>query len=96
MLTIAGLDWDDGNWPKCGKHGVSQDEIESLFVGEPGVYPDPSAGELRYRAIGKVASGRYVFAAFTLRQRENGLFIRPISARYMHDKEIRRYEQGQT
>lgn len=96
MLTIAGFDWDDGNWPKCGKHGLSQDEIESLFAGEPGVYPDPSAGELRYRAIGRIVSGRYVFAAFTLRQRGGELFIRPISARYMHDKEIRRYEQGQT
>jgi len=27
-MKIAGFDWDDGNWPKCGKHGVSRTEIE--------------------------------------------------------------------
>ncbi|TBN45900.1 BrnT family toxin, partial [Paracoccus sediminis] len=25
-MKIAGFDWDDGNWPKCGKHGVSRAE----------------------------------------------------------------------
>jgi len=28
---IAGFDWDEGNLPKCLKHGVSQDEIEDVF-----------------------------------------------------------------
>jgi len=31
-MEIAGFDWDSGNWPKCGKHGVSREEIERLFL----------------------------------------------------------------
>ena len=23
-MKIAGFDWDAGNWPKCGMHGVSR------------------------------------------------------------------------
>jgi hypothetical protein len=30
---------------------------------------------------------------FTLRERADALLIRPISARYMHQKEIRHYEE---
>lgn len=90
---LAGFDWDDGNWPKCGKHGVSQAEIESVFQGAPAIYADPAIAESRLRAIGKTNAGRYVFLAFILRQIDGRTFIRPISARYMHDKEIKRYEQ---
>lgn len=28
---ISGYDWDDGNYQKCQKHGVSIEEIETLF-----------------------------------------------------------------
>ncbi|GLQ54201.1 hypothetical protein GCM10010862_14600 [Devosia nitrariae] len=38
--------------------------------------------------------GRYVFIAFTIREIEGAKHIRPISARYMHRKEIERYEKG--
>jgi hypothetical protein len=31
--AIAGFDWDDGNRSKCHKHGVSAEEVESLFLG---------------------------------------------------------------
>jgi uncharacterized DUF497 family protein len=93
-ISLAGFDWDDGNWPKCGKHGLSQDEIESVFRISPALYADPVTTEARWRAIGVSSVGRYVFLAFTLRQIDGQTFIRPISARYMHDKEIRRYEQG--
>ena len=30
-MEFDGFDWDDGNWPKCGKHGVGQAEIEALL-----------------------------------------------------------------
>ena len=40
-MQFDGFDWDDGNWPKCGKHGVSKDEIESIFDCDPGIYLDP-------------------------------------------------------
>lgn len=91
--TLAGFDWDDGNWPKCGKHGLSKLEIESVFELSPSLYADPATLEARWRAIGVSNEGRYVFLAFTLRQIGGRTLIRPISARYMHDKEIRRYEQ---
>ena len=36
-LKITGFDWDDGNWPKCGKHRVSREEIEQVLLGTPAV-----------------------------------------------------------
>jgi uncharacterized DUF497 family protein len=50
-VTVSGFDWDDGNWPKCGKHGVSKEEIESFFEGLPMVMTDPNPAEPRMRAI---------------------------------------------
>jgi hypothetical protein len=92
-MKIAGFEWDDGNWPKCGKHGVSRDEIESVFADTPSIYldPDHSEQEQRYRAIGVTAEGRFILVAFTLRGSGTGMWLRPISARYMHSKEVRRY-----
>jgi uncharacterized protein len=34
-----------------------------------------------------------MFVAFTFRERDGATFIRPISARYMHKKEIEAYEK---
>ena len=89
---IADFEWDDGNWPKCGKHGLTKEEIEAVFRSGPRVFGDPSSEEQRKRAIGRTASGRYGFVVFTLRQRHDKLYIRPISARFMHQKEIEFYE----
>jgi uncharacterized protein len=91
-MRITGFDWDSGNWPKCGKHGVSREEIEQVLLGEPAVMADPYPGEPRKQAIGKTSSGRYVFLAFMLRDVAGQTKIRPISARYMHQKEISHYE----
>jgi len=91
-MKIAGFDWDEGNWPKCGKHGVSREEIEQVLMGTPAVMPDPSPDEPRMRAIGKTTAGRYVFLVFMLRKVAGEARLRPISARYMHRKEIERYE----
>lgn len=95
--TVAGFDWDDGNWPKCSKHGVSRAEIEALFIGRCDVYPDPAHAQTEDRmlAIGRV-SQRFMLVAFTLRERKGKILIRPISARYMHRKEVENFErQGQ-
>ena len=67
-MKIAGFDWDDGNWPKCGKHGVSRGEIEEAFTGGPAVLADPFPEEARMRAIGKSAAGRYVLVVCMLRE----------------------------
>ena len=91
-MKIAGFDWDKGNWPKCGKHGVSRAEIEEVFAGTPAVETDPFPEEARMRALGKSAAGRYVFVVFMLREIDGQMKLRPISARYMHEKEIAHYE----
>jgi uncharacterized DUF497 family protein len=91
-MKTAGFDWDDGNWPKCGKHGVTQTEIEEVLLNTPAVMPDPYPEEPRMRAIGKTSAGRYVFLVFMIRQFNDQFFLRPISARFMHQKEIDHYE----
>jgi uncharacterized protein len=93
-MKFSDFDWDRGNWPKCGKHGVSRAEIEEIFESVPAVMADPHPGEPRMRAIGKTHSGRYVFLVFMLRRVVGRTLIRPISARYMHKKEIDHYESS--
>jgi hypothetical protein len=94
-FSAEGFEWDRGNWPKCGKHGVSRDEIEALFERTPAVYPDikHSRLEQRFLAIGPTIMGRWLLVAFTLRRRRTGMLIRPISARYMHQREVDHYER---
>jgi uncharacterized DUF497 family protein len=48
--------------------------------------------EDRLIAVGRTARGRPLFVAFTIRERFRQKSIRPVSARYMHEKEIRSYE----
>lgn len=94
--AFDGFDWDSGNRTKCGKHGVSVHAIESLFAGPVAILPDPghSVRETRLKAIGYTSEGRAVFLVFTERRRGARLLIRPISARYMHAKEIKAYEKA--
>jgi hypothetical protein len=91
-MRITGFDWDSGNWPKCGKHGVSREDIEQVLLGDPAVMADPYPSEPRMRAIGKTSDGRYVFLVFLLRDVAGKTTLRPISARYMHQKEVDHYE----
>jgi uncharacterized DUF497 family protein len=44
------------------------------------------------RAIGKTMAGRYVFLVFMCREIDGQTRLRPISARYMHQKEVDYYE----
>jgi uncharacterized DUF497 family protein len=94
-LSVDGFDWDVGNRDKCQAHGVSIAEIESMFLSPLSVFPDPlhSWEEQRFKAIGRNTDGRYIFLVYTLRQREERIYIRPIGARYMHRKEIEHYEK---
>jgi uncharacterized DUF497 family protein len=91
-MKVSGFDWDAGNWPKCGKHGVSKAEIAELFDRVPAVLRDPHPKEPRMRAIGTTGAGRYLFVVFMLRSAAGQTLIRPISARPMHEKEIAHYE----
>jgi uncharacterized DUF497 family protein len=92
--AFAGFDWDHGNRHKCQKHGVSLAEIESVFLGTFRAFPSPahSAREARLIGIGMSASGRHVLIAYTHRLKGGLLLIRPISARFMHTREVSHYE----
>jgi len=94
-MHVAGFDWDDGNRSKCREHGVAQAAIESLFGRSIAVLPDPlhSKTEERFKAIGRSDEGRWIFVVFAFRARRGKRFIRPISARYMHKKEVEHYEK---
>jgi uncharacterized protein len=43
--------------------------------------------------VGRNPDGRHVFIVFTIREKDGKRFLRPISARYMHQKEIDHYER---
>jgi len=94
-FATTGSDWNHGNRDKCQSHGVSIAEIESIFRGSIALYPDlrHSKAEERFKAIGRSATGRHVLVVFTLRKRDDAVFIRPVSARYMHGKENKHYEK---
>lgn len=94
-MRVSGFDWDYGNRAKCQKHGVSVAEIEAVFENNPRVAPDlkHSVAEDRLIAMGRTNSGRPIFVAFTLRTMNRRHFIRPVSARYMHAKEVAAYEK---
>jgi uncharacterized protein len=95
-FEVSGFDWDDGNRAKCQKHGVSIAHIEALFAAGPRVAPDRShsADEDRLIAVGRTTAGRPVFVAFTMRTKNNRRLIRPVTARYMHAREIAAYEKA--
>ena len=95
MAVRARFDWDSANVAKCMKHGVTIDEIEALFVSGAKALPDVmhSGEEERFIATGRTTEGRALFVVFTLRHEGDDRLVRPISARYMHAKEVKRYEQ---
>jgi uncharacterized protein len=74
---------------------VSIAEIEALLSSNPRVAPDlkHSEDEPRFIAVGRISRGRPMFVAFTFRLRNGLRFVRPISARYMHEQEIEGYEK---
>lgn len=95
MEAVSGFDWDSGNIAKCQKHGLSIAVIEQLFGSRIAVLPDPvhSVAEQRFKAIGQAEDGRGVLMVFTLRIKNGGTWIRPISARFMQRKEVAYYEK---
>lgn len=95
MTIRSRFDWDAGNLAKCQKHGVTTVEIEHVLDSEPFLVPDHkhSEGEDRNIAVGLNRSGRPLFIVFTLRMLDDRELVRPLSARYMHRREIECYEQ---
>jgi uncharacterized DUF497 family protein len=93
---IAGFDWDDRNRRKSAdKHDVSQAESESVFFNDPLIVVEDakhSETERRFNALGKTAQNCWLHVTFTLRQ--NATVIRVMSARDVHRKERKAYEQA--
>ena len=95
FTRITGFNWDEGNACKNDKHGVSMAEAEQVFFNEPLLVIDDtkhSTGEGRFHALGKSNEDRLLHITFTLRHA--GERIRVISARDMHRKERKIYEQS--
>ena len=94
-MRFDGFDWDRGKSEKIIGHGLTQKQVETVLLGDVYLVPDPthSAFEQRYSAIGQDEVGRYVFVVVTFRRFLGALLIRPISARYMHRKEVGKYEE---
>jgi uncharacterized DUF497 family protein len=99
--TTCGSRWPglspghDGNGEsRSTAPGVTIAAIESVFLGAVAVFPDPAHSnvEERFRAIGRANDKRSVLIVFILRRRGNDLLIRPLSARYMHKREVDHYE----
>ena len=93
---MPAFDWDDGNREKCQSHGVSIADIERVLDNtETYLVPDDknSIIEPRFIAIGRNATGRFTLVIFTPREQHGRMHLRPISARYMHKKEIAKYEK---
>ena len=98
MFDAVAFDWNEGNTLKCQNHGVSLAEIELLAQSTPLVAPDIAHSQLEDRlvAIGEGTEGRRIFVIFIFRQRGESRLVRPVSARYMREKEFLRYAKTST
>jgi uncharacterized DUF497 family protein len=93
---VTGFDRDSGNERKnLDSHGVSQIEAEQVVFNQPLIVTfdgKHSDSEKRVRALGVTNTGRLLTMVFTMRA--GGELIRVISARDMHRKERKEYEQA--
>lgn len=91
---VFDFEWDSGNVTKSSsKHGVTADEIESVFnlkMAVPiGRQLAPKVDEERLCVVGPTLEGRMISVVFTLRDGR----VRPISARAASRKERGLYEE---
>jgi len=94
-MAYTGFDWDAGNARRNLKHGVSQAEVEQVFLNLPLLLASDkkhSDHEHRLHALGRTDSDRWLHITFT--ERAEGELIRPISARAMSRKERPIYDQA--
>ena len=96
---FEGFEWDQGNAEKCRAHGVSIEEIESALVSKAlAIMADTkhSKDEGRYIGVGQTVNGSDLCVVLTFRIVAGRKLLRPITARYMHRKEVERYGQTHT
>ena len=97
--SFEGFDWDEGNAEKCRAHGVSIGEIENALISKALVIvrdAKHSKDEVRYIAVCRTVNGRDLFVGLTFRIVTGRKLLRPITARYMHRKEVERYGKAHT
>ena len=94
LNEITGFDWDSGNERKSlDKHSVSKLEAEEVFFNVPILLLNDekhSEKEPRFHALGKTDAARLLHITFTIRANK----LRVISARDMHRKEKKVYENN--
>ena len=88
------FDWNDTNLEHTAKHGVTPSEIEFVLNNNPMIRPDPYPPEIeqRWRGIGPNMAGDMLFIVFMVKDDTDTLTLRPISARRMHKREVKKYE----
>lgn len=95
-LQFSGFEWNEGNLRHCQKHGLSRQQVEH-FLQQDNLLVAPALlhaqQEERYLAVGRARTGKPMLVVFTIRRVDETIRIRPISARYMHEKEARKYEE---
>lgn len=95
-LQFSGFEWDDGNLRHCQKHGLSRKQVEQIFQQDDLLVAPAllhAQQEERYLAVGRARTGKPMLVVFTIRRVDETIRIRQISARYMHEKEARKYEE---
>jgi uncharacterized DUF497 family protein len=97
ISNCEGFQWDEGNSDKNWYlHQVTNSECESeceeVFFNVPLIIasdPKHSTTEPRYYALGRTDTDRWLFVAFTVRNK----LVRVISARDMNQRETRKYAE---
>ena len=87
------FEWDKGNLTKVQRHGVSKTEVEQAYLDKKKnlLFDEKhSFSEKRYILIGRNKKKRWIYTVMTLR----GDKVRVFSARYMHEKEVKLYEEA--
>ncbi len=89
----ADFNWDVNNRTKNRKHGIEQEQIESLFracMVFIGRIVEPAHNELRWLLLGQDDKGRYLTLIFTF----FFALLRPICCRSMRRKERELYDEA--
>ncbi len=93
LKNIEGFEWDEGNSDKNWHlHRVTNGECEEVFFNLPLIIASDqkhSDREIRFFALGRTEENRWLFIAFTVRNK----FIRVIAARDMTNSERRKYNE---
>ena len=87
-MYISDLEWDDYRIDHVAQHGVETDEVWEAC--EDPFHLSRRQGHNRYLLYGQTRDGRYLFAV--LEHVESSVY-KPITARSMSDREIRRFRR---